>query len=309
MKKIGIGLVAMCVAVMVMLASCFTAQKLDYVDKGIPEGKSLLTGVYNFATQKSKTWEVYDPVFVSINAIADNYVFTGSFLTKQQLLFSTFIDRYDFTCTVERSGNELNVTLSDTIRYSSDGSRLSKFGYDSGKYEKVPTETAAIYASQIKNEILSRMYSWSDESYGNILSTTLTSPEILDCIAGNSEIVFNKFVSDNKVVGRIATLDVIATKIEEATDNSGYKYKITGVTPAGYQNRNKVIIPNTVSVTLYTNNDNVFALTPVTLLETSDKNLSKAATYQAIGKIEKCTRIPNGVLMLDRGSVKLEICE
>lgn len=55
MKKIGIVFIAMCVAVMMLLASCFTTQKaselkLDYLETEIPYGKSLLAGVYNFVT-------------------------------------------------------------------------------------------------------------------------------------------------------------------------------------------------------------------------------------------------------------------
>lgn len=309
MKKIGIGFIAMCAAAMIMLASCFTTQKaselkLDYLEAEIPYGKSLLAGVYNFVTEKSDTWAIYDARFISIDPISEKYTFSGSFIVK--LSDSSFL-RYDFaSCTVQKNENTFDVTFGQMGRYpcSEDGKRITYksdlasslnqtaklFDSITGA-DKISAPEIDGYAKQIKNEILMRMSNWSDSEYETALNKAVTSPIILGAVAQNSDLVFTKFISDNEVIGRTASYEVITTNV---TSNSTkeYKYYISGKIFAGssYDQLKNLSLPSYVSVSIYTNNDSVIRLKPQDMFAANLLNPPKDSVYTTNGTIKDIKR-------------------
>lgn len=307
MKKNGIGLVAMCVAVMVMLASCTTTQKasaftMDYLDKDIPAEKSLLVGVYNFVTEMSDTWAIYDARFISIDPVLEKYDFSGSFIVK---LSSSSFWRYDFTsCLVQKSGNNFDVTFGQIGKYpvSAEGKRIT---YKSSLASELKQTTELVnsilgadkisdqernnYVKQIKNEILMRMSNWDENDYADALNKTVTSPIIISAVSKNSDLVFSKFVEIYEVVGRQISLEIATTNVSE-NPNKNYKYYLSGDTFAGFERRNEITTPIFMGVSVSTNNDVALTIRPQDRFNVNLLNPPKESLYTASGTIKSVSK-------------------
>lgn len=247
--------------------------------------KKLLAGVYDFATEPSKTWTIYDANFVSADPIAEKYVFDASFVVK----IAIGLSRYDFTCTVAKQGDDFTVELSDMVSYACDKNlNIVKKG---SVYNTAP-RVSGEYAKQIKAEIEERMASWSDDEYNEKLTKAVTSPVILSNVAKNSALAFKKFVGDNGVEGKPISIKIDVTKVDEAPSYAaGYSYYVAGLICVGYEKGKMGIrLPIYESVMVYTNNDAVVSLVPADEFDIIKNGKTKGSVYEVKGTVRKVER-------------------
>lgn len=243
--------------------------------------RKLISGVYNFATEKSDTWAIYEPTFTSVDPVANVFVFKGSFVVKALIGLS----RYDFTCTIVEKNEDFDVTLTDMCSYACDKNlQIVKKG---SKY-KTSDKVAGEYAKQIKDEILNRMTSWSDDEYELMLNNAITSPIILNCVANNSALVFKKYLKDYEIIGRHITTKISVTKIDEAPSYAkGYSYYVSGKALCGYRTDEFGIkFPEYVTIMVYTNNDNVISLKPAETMDGLMNGGKSGSEYEINGIIK-----------------------
>lgn len=282
------------VGLIVCLLSVFTSclstggasSSADSVDvSGLSLGdRKLISGVYNFATEKSDSWTIYDPYFVSIDVTNEKYVFTASFVVGNIV----GLTRYDFTCTVTKQGDDFKIDLTDMSSYACDKD-LKKV--KAGSSYKTSEKVAGEYAKQMKAEILLRIASWSDDEYTQNLNKAVTSPIILNCIANNSALVFKKFISDYEIIGRTISLQMNITSVDEDTKHEEFSYSVTGKTLSGYKKDDIGIkIPTYSSVFVYTNNDDVISLTPAELVDGIMTGGTSGSGYEVNGTIKDVKR-------------------
>ncbi|MCR4714946.1 MAG: hypothetical protein K5751_11295 [Treponemataceae bacterium] len=246
--------------------------------------RKLISGVYNFATEKSDSWTIYDPYFVSIDVTNEKYVFTASFVVGNIV----GLTRYDFTCTVTKQGDDFKIDLTDMSSYACDKDlKKVKSGSSYETSEKVAVE----YAKQMKAEILLRIANWSDDEYTQNLNKAVTSPIILNCIANNSALVFKKFISDYEIIGRRICLQLNVTSVDEDTKHEEFSYSVNGKTLSGYKKDNIGIkIPTYSSVFVYTNNDDVISLTPAETIDGIMTGGTSGSVYEVNGTIKDVRR-------------------
>lgn len=168
--------------------------------------KDLLAGVYDFATQESSTWKIYDGYFKTIDVSSEEYVFTGSFIVK--ILVGN--SRYDFTCTVKNGSDDFTVELSDMTSYACDkkGSKLPK-----GTINNTSANVASQYAAQMKDEINARIKGFKDIDAQ--YTKTVTSPAFVETASKSmTDLAFKKFAEAN-INGKPVEFDVILSSIDE----------------------------------------------------------------------------------------------
>lgn len=253
--------------------------------------RSLMAGVYDFATNPNESWEILDPVFVQADQISDSYSFSGGFMIKN-FIGNT---RYDFICRVSKNGSDFDVDLENMNSYACDKSGQI---VRAGKIYKTSEKVAAAYADQMKDEIKSRMGKWSDEEYETALNKAVTSPFILNCIASNSSLAFKKFLKDNAVIGRKITMEILVTNIDEAPSYAeGYAYYVGGKVLSGYSVDSLGIkLPKYETVMVYTNNDAVISLTPAKTEEIFTGSTKSGSVYKVNGTIKDITQSVTGDL-------------
>ncbi|MCR4733812.1 MAG: hypothetical protein K5829_02255 [Treponema sp.] len=242
--------------------------------------KKLISGVYNFATEESDSWTIYEPVFKSVDPIAEKFVFKGAFIIKALIGTS----KYDFTCTIAKQNEDFNVSLTDMCFYACDKNlKILR----TGKKYKVGDKLANEYAKQMKEEILKRMSNWSDEEYEEKFNNAITAPTILSCIANNSSLVFKKFIKDNEIIGRHIKTKIYVTKVDEAPSYAeGYSYYVAGNALKGYKTDEFGLkFPEYVSIMVYTNNDDVISLTPAELMDGILAGGTSGSEYEVAGTI------------------------
>lgn len=262
---------------MAFVASLFVAASVF-----AQSGRNLLAGVYNFATESSKTWTIYDANFTSIDTIAEKYVFDASFVIK----IAIGLSRYDFTCTVAKDGDDFTVDLTNMESYAVDKNlKIVKSGSKYPSSNRVASE----YAKQMKTEIQTRMKSWKDAEYQANLDKAVTSPAVLNCVAKNSALVFKKFLKDYEIIGKTASMKIGVTKVDESKLNDR-SYYVAGLTFCGTKvDTMGFLVPEFADVMVFTNSDNVISLT------TSDRmdivlGKAKGSTYEVKGTIKDVTR-------------------
>lgn len=272
------------------LTVCFTAL-ISISVFAQTNSRKLISGVYNFATEPSDTWTILEPTFKSVDPVSEKSVFTGSFTVKIVIGFS----RYDFTCSVSKQSGDFTVELSNMSSYACD--KDFKMLKTASRYN-TSARVAGEYAKQIKDEISKRMSSWSDEQYELNLSSAVTSPMILGCVANNSALVFKKFIKDYEVIGKPIKAKIFVTKIDEAPEYiKGYSYYVAGNTLSGYRiGEFGINYPEYTGVMVYTNNDAVISLTPA---ETMDGLLfggKSGSEYEVNGTIKDVSQKSTGGL-------------
>jgi len=247
--------------------------------------KKLLAGVYNFATEASDDWRIVNPLFSKINPINDEYVFDGSFIVKIRIGYM----RYDFTCSIAQEADDFSVKLENVHSY---GCNKDGIKPDSGKVYNTTTKVAAEYAQQMKTEIQKRMNNWSDEEYSKMLDTALTSPLVLNFVAGNSALVFKKFLADYEIIGKEISLKINVFSVDEAPYYAkGFDYYLGGKAVCGYKTSNLgVTVPETVSVMVFTNSDKVLEVTPADTMDATIGKVKDSAVYEVKGKITDVVR-------------------
>jgi hypothetical protein len=254
--------------------------------------KKLIVGVYDFATESSDSWTVYEPSFKSIDPINEKYVFTACFVIKNIV----GLTRYDFTCNIAKVNEDFSVELTDMSSFACDKNlKIVK----NGSVYKTSAKVAREYAKQIKDEINKRMNSWSDADYEIKLNSTVTSPLVLGCVANNSALVFKKFVKDYEIIGRTIKTSIYVTKIDEAPNYAeGYSYYVAGNALCGYRiGEFNISYPEYASIMVYTNNDAVISLTPA---ETMDGLLdgTSGSKYEINGTIKDIKQKSTGGLSI-----------
>jgi len=255
------------------------------------DSKKLISGVYNFATEESDTWTIYEAQFISVDPIAEKFVFKGAFIIKALIGTS----KYDFTCTITKQNEDFSVSLTDMCFYACD--KNLKILKTAKKY-KAGDKLAKEYANQMKDEILKRMSNWTDEEYEQKLNNAITAPEILACIADNSSLVFKKFIKDNEIIGRHIKTKIYVTKIDEAPSYAeGYSYYVGGNALKGYKTDEFGLkFPEYVTIMVYTNNDDVISLTPAELMDGLLAGGTSGSEYEVAGTIRDISRKETGGL-------------
>lgn len=219
---------------------CFTnifAQK-------IPAGRDILPLVLDFAYD-SNFWADSE---IQVADIANNeYLLTGFHVKKAGVGFK----RQDYTVSISRNDTDLIVAVSDMVSIDCDK-------------DGVPLETAtqssnteksrAKHELYLKKELSKRITDWGDKEYKKKLDVALTSPVIMTTLARQSALVFKKFVSDNKIIGKSTEFEIIVKNVD-ASNVDGFKNCITGSAFCGYKTGSGGIPkPEYVPVTVYTNN-------------------------------------------------------
>ena len=209
----------------------------------IPAGRDILPVVLDFANDK----ECWAECEIQIADIATNeYVITGYNVEKNIVGFI----RKEYTVSISRTNTELLVSVSDMYSIGSDK-------------EGVPLETATQtsntkqtmdrLAGLIKKDLSKRLLAWGDKEYKRKLDVALTSPVIMNNISRQSALVFKKFVSDNKIIGKPAEFDIKVIKVDSSSVE-GYSKCIVGQAFCGYKTGSGGIPkPEYVTVNVYSN--------------------------------------------------------
>lgn len=253
--------------------------------------KKLIAGVYNFATESSDSWEIVEPKFTSVDPISEKFSFDGGFIIKNIIGLS----RYDFTCSIVKQNDDFSVELSNMNTYACD--KNGKIVKKGSKY-KVGSKVASQYAQQMKDEINTRLTSWTDEEYETNLSKAVTSPFILACVAKNSTLLFKKFLKDYEVVGKPVSMKINVTNIDEAPSYAeGFSYYVGGKALSGYwQDEFGISFPEYAQVMVYTNNDDVISLTPADTQDALFASGQSGSVYEVNGTIRDVSQKSTGGL-------------
>lgn len=232
MKK----LIILSISAVFCLANMF-AQK-------IPAGRDILPLVLDFAYDK----EYFRDSEIQVADIANNeYLISGWGVKKVGVGYT----RQDYTVQINRTDTELLVTISD----------MTSIGCDK---EGNPLETATMNPNTgkstektqlvIQKDLAKRISSWGDKEYRKKLDIALTSPVIMTTLARQSALVFKKFVSDNKIIGKPTEFEIKITKVDPVNAD-GYANCINGTAFCGYKTGSGGIPkPEYVPVLVYTNN-------------------------------------------------------
>ncbi len=239
------------------------------------DAKSLFTGVYDFATEKSDSWKIYDGTFTKIDFSENEYSFMGGFVVK---LLTT--SRYDFKCTVKGTGDDFSVTLSDMVSYSCDknGIRAKK-----AKTASTSTRVANQYADQMKDEIKARISKLSGDQLEKKYFDIISYPPVLDLYTKSmSDLAAKKFIEAN-INGKTVEFEVTLNSIDENDSLYGlhenFAYKAIGnIETYSEGSVGGIIITKPLSVLIYSNNDKLL-------------NTKIGSTYKIRGKakIDKIT--------------------
>ena len=217
--------------------------------------KDFLLGTYDFATVPSKTWEILDGTFTSIDTLSEEYTFLGGFKVKGLIGFT----RYDFKCTVKNGSDDFSVELSDMCSYpiNKKGEKLTN-----ANLMTTSTNVASQYAAQMKTEIKDRIEKFQnngkiDEEYTKLV----TSPAFINVISKSmSDLAMKKFVEEN-INGKNVSFEVTINSVDEN------KNPITGeICPLQYKAKGSVqvikdfsiggiVITEGFSIFIYSNND------------------------------------------------------
>lgn len=171
-------------------------------------------GVYKFATEPSKDWEILDTDFRKADVLAQEYEFSGAFIVK---MFG--YTRYDFTCRVVNEGSDFSVNLSNVSSTVSD-----KNGKKKGSAASTPASVSSQYAKQMKDEITARIGSLSDSDCKDFIISYI---ENSDFRLGNSKGAFISFlkdadlINDSRVIKNTRILSLIA---KDSADGEFVKY-------------------------------------------------------------------------------------
>ena len=208
----------------------------------IPASRDILPVVLEFANDS----ESFKESELQIADIANNeYVITGYNVQKHT---EGFI-RQDYTVAISRTETDFVVAVSDmtTIGSDKDGNPLETATQTSNT-KKSTDRLAAI----IKKDLAKRLISWGDQEYQEKLSKALTSPVIMSNISRQTALIFKKFVSDNKIIGKPAEFQIYVSKVEAA--GGDYANVITGKAFCGYKTGvGGMPKAEYVPVTVYTN--------------------------------------------------------
>lgn len=238
--------------------------------------KDLLAGVYDFATQESKTWKIYDGYFKSIDISEEEYVFTGSFIVK--ILIGN--SRYDFTCTVKNGDDDFTVELSNMISYACDkkGNKLPN-----GDKYNTATNVASQYAAQMKDEIKNRIKSFADIEAQ--YTKTVTNPAFVEVASKSmTDLAFKKFAEAN-INDKKVEFDVVLKSVDENINpvtkepmELGYRavadFMTNKLDPLG------MTVSGGCQIFIYSNNDKLL-------------NAKKGSTYKVNGAA-KVTKLGTG---------------
>jgi hypothetical protein len=218
---------------------CFTnifAQK-------IPASRDILPAVLEFANDS----ESFKESELQIADIANNeYVITGYKVQKHTVGYI----RQDYTVAISRNETDFVVAVSDmtTIGSDQDGNAL-----DTATMTSNTKKSTDRLAGIIKKDLAKRLISWGDQEYAEKLSKALTSPVIMSNISRQTALVFKKFISDNKIIGKPAEFQIYVSKVEAA--GGEYANVISGKAFCGYKTgAGGIPKAEYVPVTVYTNN-------------------------------------------------------
>lgn len=208
----------------------------------IPASRDILPVVLEFANDS----ESFKESELQIADIANNeYVITGYNVQKHTVGYI----RQDYTVAISRTETDFVVAVSDmtTIGSDKDGNPLETATQTSNT-KKSTDRLAAI----IKKDLAKRLISWGDQEYQEKLSKALTSPVIMSNISRQTALIFKKFISDNKIIGKPAEFQIYVSKVEAA--GGDYANVITGKAFCGYKTGvGGMPKAEYVPVTVYTN--------------------------------------------------------
>lgn len=238
---------------------------------GETNSKKALIGIHNFVTEPSKNWNLMDGHFTHIDPINEEYQFLGSFMVKVLLSNS----RYDFTCTIKNTGDDLIVELSNMESYACDknGDFIS-----SSRVSNTSNRVASQYEQQIKDEILARISNIADSEVDTLYTKVVTRPEIVWTIAESmSELAVKKFFETN-VNGKEVELDVTLVDIDEnrhpITDELlPLCYQARGSVPVYMDGFGRFIVTTTRNIDIYSSNDKLLTA-------------REGSSYKTKGKLE-----------------------
>ena len=258
MKKLILGL-------LILLSASMMFGQTDV------DSQKLLVGLYDFITEPSSNWKIYDGAIISADPINDEYTITGGFIVKVLLSNS----RYNFVCSVKNTGDDISVEISQMESYICDKNGNLASG---SSVNETSNRVASQYAKQIKEEILARMADISEDTIETAYAKVVTLPNFIKPLINTmSELALKRFVEQN-INGKEVELEIALSSIDENRNPItnelyplNYKAKgfINGVYESGW-GRN--MVKKSYSLNIYSNNDK--------LLSTKI-----GATYKAKGKV------------------------
>ena len=258
MKKLILGL-------LILLSASMMFGQTDV------DSQKLLVGLYDFITEPSSNWKIYDGGIMSADPINDEYTIVGGFVVK--VLFS--YTRYNFVCSVKSTGEDISVDISNMESFACDkNGKLTSANTVKETSQKVANQ----YAEQIKTEIKARMSNISEDSIESAYTKVITSPKFIKPLINTmSELALKKFVEQN-INGKEVELEVVLSSIDEnrnpITDELyPLNYKAKGFINGVYENGwGRHMVQKSYSVNIYSNNDKLL----------TTKN---GASYKAKGKV------------------------
>ena len=225
----------------VFAATTFICLASSFAQK-IPEDRDILPVVLEFASEK-ESWTEGELLVADITN--NEYVITGNVVSKAAVGYQN----RTYTVSISRTDTELLVSVSDmsTIECDKDGVALKT------AIRKVSTKKQTDkQASIITKDLSKRLTYWGDEEYSEKLAKALTSPVILSNISKQSALVFNKFVTDNRIVGKATEFQMDVVSVDSNT--------IVGQAFCGYKTGTGGIPkPEYVTVTVISKNPSAVA--------------------------------------------------
>ena len=171
----------------------------------------LFTGAYKFATEASDSWKIYDANFISVYPTTPRLYFTGAFVSKTIVGYT----RYDFSCTVTKNEDDFSVELRNVTSVQSDKNGKTMFANNT---KTAPKAVIAQYEKQMKEEIINRMNSLSDEECKNFFISYLMDEKNISNISFSDSstenfanfLIENKFTEDDKYLTNPTLISYVA---------------------------------------------------------------------------------------------------
>ena len=214
----------------------------NMVAQQIPAGRDILPVVLDFAYDK----EYFIESEIQVADVVNNeYLISGYGVKKMGVGYT----RQDYTVQITRKDTELIITVSDMLSVGSDKDGVPlPTATQTGNTAKSTEKTRLA----IQKDLSKRLNSWGDKEYRQKLNVALTSPVILSTIARQSALVFKKFISDNKIVGKATDFQIKVISVDKSPVD-GFKNCITGQAFCGYKTGSGGIPkPEYVTVSVYT---------------------------------------------------------
>lgn len=165
----------------------------------------LFVGVYDFATEASDLWKIYDAEFETVSPVEDFYSFTGGFVVK--MLGYT---RYNFTCEIEKQNDDFSVKLLNVTSVVCDKNGVKK---STSNTAKTPENVSVQYAAQMKDEIKKRIEKKSDAEAKDFLVSYLVDAKNNYNLGKRAGDFVNFLESNDLLIDEVITDTAILKKI------------------------------------------------------------------------------------------------